>query len=405
MPEAWVVRAVRISESDEYLLAKDLIAVGWPAVDDLAELYTLADVREVVRAAYPSADRKTLAGYVDQLYEFRSGMSIGDLVVQFRRSSLDVAVAEVVGDYDFRTDVVSGVRHVRAVRWLRKDVPRSLLEPELVGLPSLPMVTHLGGTDLVRQITEKVLGDSSLAGDMSAAAYQDDALEPTVEIPSSVPERGEAIAGLNRDLAYARRLASAGRHLGQLQVGSFEVSDVYRAAWVQAVAALDYWGRQEVRAGMIALAGESDSPKPKGYLSFSVTLDQHERISLGEISIADAIDQRLKDTRGHLTYQQPEKIKEAFGLVADTGRLWDSVARVLSQRGGAAEDISGTEVQRRLKDIVNRRNKIAHEYDADPRHPGRRAAISVSEVMQIIEWIGSLAESILVVINDQTRSA
>jgi hypothetical protein len=45
-----------------------------------------------------------------------------------------------------------------------------------------------------------------------------------------------------RNLEFARRLVGSGRRLEELEVGSFEVADLYRAAWVQAVSALQGLG-------------------------------------------------------------------------------------------------------------------------------------------------------------------
>lgn len=47
-----------------------------------------------------------------------------------------------------------------------------------------------------------------------------------------------------RNLEFARRLVGSGRQLEELEVGSFEVADLYRAAWVQAVSALDRWVKE-----------------------------------------------------------------------------------------------------------------------------------------------------------------
>jgi hypothetical protein len=45
-----------------------------------------------------------------------------------------------------------------------------------------------------------------------------------------------------RNLEFARRLVGSGRRLEELEVGPFEVADLYRAAWVQAVSVLEGLG-------------------------------------------------------------------------------------------------------------------------------------------------------------------
>jgi hypothetical protein len=48
-----------------------------------------------------------------------------------------------------------------------------------------------------------------------------------------------AFVELQQNLEYARQLVRGGRRLAELDVRSFDVDDLYRAAWVQAVAAVD----------------------------------------------------------------------------------------------------------------------------------------------------------------------
>lgn len=64
-----------------------------------------------------------------------------------------------------------------------------------------------------------------------------------------------------------------------------------------------------------------------------MTLGLLEDVQRGRKSLADAIDQQLRETRSHLTYQ-PDKIKEAFSLVSNGGAFWNRVARVLTERSG-----------------------------------------------------------------------
>ncbi|WP_449060371.1 hypothetical protein [Planomonospora algeriensis] len=56
----------------------------------------------------------------------------------------------------------------------------------------------------------------------------------------------EAFQEFHRNLEYAPDLVNGGRRLEQLKVGAFDIGDIYRAAWVQAVAALDHWVHQEI---------------------------------------------------------------------------------------------------------------------------------------------------------------
>jgi hypothetical protein len=76
---------------------------------------------------------------------------------------------------------------------------------------------------------------------------------------------------------------------------------------------------------------------------------------------------------------------------------WPSVARELSSRGNGPTT-STEEIHSRLKEIVHRRNKIAHEADRDPERHGAQRLITDHETTSVIDWIEQLATAILGVI-------
>jgi hypothetical protein len=306
-------------------------------------------------------------------------------------------VGWVTGDYRYREDLGHGIRHVRSVRWRSTNLARSVVERELLSLPALTMIFRLNQPDivgrlrrLVGDITDPGLATGSVTTDSDASAATPD-----------VPESSKPFVNLQRNLNYARSLATAGQHLEKLQVGAFEIGDVFRAAWVQSVAALDNWVRQEIRYRMLRLARQPATPKPARFEAFPIPLGVLESVQKGEVSLVDAIDRELRETRGHLSYQHPDKIKEAFALVSHTKHLWNKVATVLSERAGEGVTLSGSEVHEQLCGIVRRRNQIAHAYDEDPKRPTFKQPIDAATTTQTIDWIEQVAEAILVVLDQK----
>jgi hypothetical protein len=170
---------------------------------------------------------------------------------------------------------------------------------------------------------------------------------------------------------------------------------------VQGVAALDYWVRQEVRTRMLRLARSPGGDKPKGFSTFEIPMGQVERVLQSHASLVDVLDEHLAQTRGHLAYQHPDKIRDAFLLVSDAKNLWNRVAKVLSERAGDGVTVNGTDVRGQLAEIVRRRNKIAHEYDEDPDNPPAKRPIDAASVTQAIDWIEQAAAAILVVLDSE----
>lgn len=381
MARVWIVRSMRSSGYEERALGDGLAAIGWDAVGDLTTLTEESQIRDAVRAAFPSAARESIRSRADQLLQFRISMARGDLVVLLRRSGTDVAVGQVTGEYRYRHDLEPGVCHVRPVHWMRTDLPRSSVMWLLLDMHPLVNLYRVEEKDSYARLVE--LAESDVVFDDTAQMQ----LGPRVE--ELTP-----FENLKRNLEYARSLAQAGDHLDQLDTRSFKVADMFRAAWVQGVAALDYWVRQEVRARMLWLANRSEEPRPKKFSEFSIPLGEVEKILRSESSLSAVIDDQFMLTRGHLTYQHPDNIREAFSLVSDVNRMWDRVAGVLRERPEDTLAVTGTDVQQKLASIVRRRNKIAHESDDDPDNSTLKRSIDVRTVTETIDWIEQLAGAI-----------
>jgi restriction system protein len=308
-------------------------------------------------------------------------MAEGDLIVLLRRSGTDVAVGQVTGEYRYRDDLEPGIRHVRSVHWKRIDLPRSSVIWLLLDMPTLMNIYRVEEKDSFARLVALAESDVEFDG-------------PAQVPPGPKSEELMPFANLKRNLEYARSLAQAGDHLDQLDARSFDVTDMFRAAWVQGIAALDYWVRQEVRTRMLWLANRPRECRPKKFSAFSIPLGEVEKILSFESSISAVIDDQLTYTRGHLTYQHPDNIREAFSLVSDVKGLWDKVADVLKEQPEDTPAMSGADVQRKLASIVIRRNKIAHESDDDPDNSPVKRSIDASAVAETIDWIEQLAAAI-----------
>ncbi|MEV4770578.1 restriction endonuclease [Micromonospora humida] len=394
MKQVWIVRTGRDDRYEDLAFNKNLIAVGWAATGDLSDAATLDAVRQRVRSAYPDMERRTANNHAIQLFAFRARMERGDMVLLLRRSSPDVALGRITGGYEYREGLGRGIAHIRAVTWARTDLPRASVERELATLPSLTTVYRINQAEVSARLVH-------LAGDPLSVPDTDVIAPEAVGAPPD--GSSEPFANLKRNLNYARSLATAGQHLALLKVGAFEISDVFRAAWVQSVAALDHWVRQEIRARMLRLAAQPDMVKPQAFASFPLSLGLVEQVQLGTVTLVDAVDQQLQ-SRGHLVYQNPAKIREGFALVADVNGFWNKVAKVLTEQSGDGVSFTGAEVQDQLNQIAQRRHKIAHEYDEDPDDPARKRPIDASSATQTIDAIEQLAAAILVVLDENTPS-
>ncbi|MEV0974476.1 hypothetical protein [Microtetraspora glauca] len=212
------------------------------------------------------------------------------------------------------------------------------------------------------------------------------------------PPKTQAFLDFERNLEYAKQLVRAGQHLDAIGVSAFDVGDLHRAAWVQAVAALDHWVHQEVYHRAILLAQQPGIPKPRKFREFTIPMELFEDVHHGTVPLDQALRKHLKQVVGRKTFQGPEDIKDGFAIVSDVA-LWEQVTKAInSERFGGTERLTAKAIKQMLGAIVWRRNKIAHESDRDT-DDDRKRHISAEAAMEAIETVEMIAASILVAVD------
>lgn len=191
-----------------------------------------------------------------------------------------------------------------------------------------------------------------------------------------------AFQELCNNLDYARDLVSGGKHLQRLQVNAFDVADLYRAAWVQAVSALDHWVHRELYDRALGFALNVGEERPPQFFNLRVPMRMFEDVHHHRAkTLQEAFPEHLRDHFGYQSFQAPEKIKQALAHVT-SAPLWPSVEK---QRVSAVA---------RLKEIVDRRNRIAHEADRDPDDGTRRLPITADDVIRAVDDVHQIAAAI-----------
>lgn len=383
MAQAWIVRAGPDDEYEQPALAHGVVAMGWRRLGDLTGHRSHRSINTLVDDEYAEFSAESRQAFGAQLYAFRCRMRPGDHVVLLRSNAPDLAIGTVTGDYAYRPDLPGP--HVRAVRWARTRVSRAEVGADLLNAPALTSIYRVG---------REGAGDR-LAAIMAAPrdGKQTGAAPPPR--PDRRPASGEtARENLRRNLEYAYSLAAGGQALQDLKVQAFDVTDVYRAAWVQAMGAFDHWVGQEIRERMLA-AVERD-PAARADAVFQLPDPLAGQVAAGRIGPAEAVQEHWQKTFGRTSFHQAKVIRNGLGKVAEVEQLWPRVAAVLTERAGAAQAYTADAVIERLQDVVYRRNKIAHEYDEDPERPPAKRPIDRAATTNAIGWMERLAEAIVV---------
>lgn len=132
-PRAWLTRSGRYGERDDWALANSVSPGGFDKVPDLSGCQSLADVKALVTEALPSESINTIGNFAAQLWALAGRMAIGDYVVLPLKTTSQVAIGRVNGDYEYRNhEPDPDKRHVRPVQWIRTDIPRSAIKQDLL---------------------------------------------------------------------------------------------------------------------------------------------------------------------------------------------------------------------------------------------------------------------------------
>lgn len=164
--------------------------------------------------------------------------------------------------------------------------------------------------------------------------------------------------------------------------GRVDASDMYRAALVQAVAALDTYihgvvldRAVDVLMGRLRVAA-ADS---KVGLPFPAVTELLNAKGAADLEIA--CRQRSAARLSLETFQRPDDIARALAMVG--------IPKIWSSAFAAAEPAKTA-----IRVIVSRRNNIVHGCDADPLTPGSPVGLSAQDAANAVDTVEATVKAI-----------
>ncbi len=192
-----------------------------------------------------------------------------------------------------------------------------------------------------------------------------------------------------------RGLVVAAGYLSQ-QAPALEetAADILRAALAQAVSALDRFVHERVRTSMLDAARGMRS-RTTSFSRFPVPLASAlDNVPHGPIAVDAWLSPAITEQHGILSFQRAEKIADAVRLVVTVENgLWPAVAAALEE-----PDVKF--LKERLDLIVDRRNQIVHQDDAETA--SGRAAIDELLVLDAIDFVSSIVAEIDAIVDAPT---
>lgn len=199
----------------------------------------------------------------------------------------------------------------------------------------------------------------------------------------------EAIDRFRTNLIPVRNLGSIVTALSSQTTEALDLTDILRAELVLSVSAPDHYIHEVVRLGMLE-AYQGIRLRTVQFQGFQVSLGSATGMSSTLQSTKDTwIDEEIRSRNSFRILQTPENIASAIRLISDV-TLWDQVARHMNA--------STEQVKNRLRLIVDRRNKIAHEADMSPFPYQDRWPINRHMVTNAVDFPEQVVEGIRTVI-------
>jgi restriction system protein len=127
-----MVRAGKHGGREAIALEQNIVVIGWDELPDLGPYQSRESIAQLLKKTYPDVSPKTMHQWIGQVWRFRAEIKKDDLVALPLKTRSAVAFGRVTGGYKYERDNPSDARHSMPVDWLRTDVPRSAISPDIL---------------------------------------------------------------------------------------------------------------------------------------------------------------------------------------------------------------------------------------------------------------------------------
>ncbi|MER6332474.1 hypothetical protein ABT298_24745 [Streptomyces sp. NPDC001034] len=205
------------------------------------------------------------------------------------------------------------------------------------------------------------------------------------------------------NLSYARRMVKTGVMLTPFRSPTIDIDDFYRAAWVQAVAAIDHWLHEEVLRRVAELAAKDSPEMPYQLRVYELPLHTVEAVRRGDVALSEAVVEHLREKLSGQALQHPGKISEVLKLVTEKKVWYEAAGCVNKEFFQGRTTFNEKKLRSRYLEITRRRNKIAHDADLIDGDLKQRRPMDEAEVTDAIDWIERIALAIAHVLDSKDQ--
>lgn len=130
---AWVLRAGKYGEREQWALENGVAGGGFQELNDLTPLTSKKQVRAAVDETLPQALLGKRINVAGQLWALRNSIRQGDIIVMPMKTTKKIAIGVCEGGYVHRADErASDRRHSIRVDWKATDISRAAIKDDLL---------------------------------------------------------------------------------------------------------------------------------------------------------------------------------------------------------------------------------------------------------------------------------
>ena len=192
-----------------------------------------------------------------------------------------------------------------------------------------------------------------------------------------------AIEQFASNIGNVRELGGLAKVLATTLTPSIDLGDILRMEIVLAVSAFDHFIHELVRFGMLE-SYQRLRPETDAFRRFRVSLEGLQR-AINSPASTDWLSDQIREAHSWQSFQMPDKLADGIRLIS-SATIWEEIGERLS--------LPAKDAKERLRLIVERRNKIAHEADVDPTFPDSRWPISAELADQAVDYVERVGDAV-----------
>jgi hypothetical protein len=208
------------------------------------------------------------------------------------------------------------------------------------------------------------------------------------------PDGSPRLRLFNENVQYAKDLIAGGVALQCLRdfpaanygdLSKAHPEDLYRAAWNQAVAAMDHWFHDEVIERAVKLTNDIGNRRPASLANLKMPFKMVERMRNEAPHVV--FRAFLEDEYRRRSFHSTDDITVGIKLITylTSNEIWDTVGRAFNMTRDQVR-------QHHDGEIIKRRNDISHRADRDAN--GQRQPMSEAEACSAVDWIDKLVHEL-----------